>query len=253
VEVLQPFGYHLVNVLLHASNAVLLWLVLRPLELRGAWWAAAVFALHPVSVESVAWITERKNILSGLFYFLTGLAYFRFRPLMNREPARGYDWRYYPLVFALFLCALLSKTVTCSLPAVLLLLVWWKNGRVERRDVLALTPLFILGAALALITIGMEQRAGAVGAEWSLSLVQRCLLAGRALWFYASKLLWPRNLTFLYPHWEIDAGAPWQYVFPLAALSGLVALWSLRSRIGKGPLVAMLFFAGTLVPAKGFL
>ena len=250
---LQPLGYHLVNVLLHALNAVLLWRVLRRLEIPGAWWAAAIFALHPVGVESVAWITERKNVLSGLFYLLAVLAYLRFRPLTAGEPARAPDWRLYWLALGLFVCALFSKTVTCSLPAVLLLLVWWKNGRVERRDVLALAPLFVLGAASGFMTTWMEKHSvGASGAEWALSFVQRCLVAGRALWFYTGKLFWPRHLTFIYPRWEIDASVAWQYLFPVAALVVLIALWLLRSRIGRGPLVAVLFFAGTLVPALGF-
>ena len=250
---LQPLGYHLVNVFLHALNAVLLWRVLRRLEIPGAWWAAAIFALHPVTVESVAWITERKNILSGFFYFLAVLAYLRFRPLTDREAARAPDWRLYWLALGLFVCALFSKTVTCSLPAVLLLLVWWKNGRVERRDVLALAPLFVLGVASGFMTTWMEKHSvGTSGAEWALSFVQRCLVAGRALWFYAAKLFWPYNLTFIYPRWEIDAATWWQYVFPLAALAVLITLWWVRSRIGRGPLVAVLFFAGTLVPALGF-
>ncbi|HUI07690.1 MAG TPA: hypothetical protein VL486_11875 [Verrucomicrobiae bacterium] len=171
---LQPFGYHLVNVLLHAANAVLLWRVLRRLEIAGAWWAAAIFALHPVMVESVAWVTERKNVLSCLFYLLAALAYFRFRPLTNGSVVRARDWRFYPLSLAFFLCALLSKTVTCSLPAVLVLLLWWKGGRIEKRDARALAPLFGLGAALGLMTVWWEERlVGAGGAEWTLSFVQR--------------------------------------------------------------------------------
>ncbi len=249
---LQPLGYHLVNVLLHALNAVLLWSILRRLKIPGSWWAAAIFALHPVCVESVAWVTERKNVLSGLFYFLAVLAYLRFRPLTAGETARTSDWRFYWLALGLFVCALLSKTVTCSLPAVLVLLIWWKTGRLEKRDGLALAPWFVLGAASGLMTRWMERRLGAVGADWEMSIVQRCLVAGRALWFYAGKLFWPRQLTFIYPHWEIDAGAVWQYSFPLAALMVLVALWLLRPRMGKGPLVAVLFFAITLVPALGF-
>ncbi|MGD0651503.1 MAG: tetratricopeptide repeat protein [Verrucomicrobiia bacterium] len=250
---LNPFGFHLVNVLLQAVNAILLWRLLSGLRVPGAWWAAAIFALHPVTVESVAWITERKNVLSCLFYLLALLAYLRFRRLTGEGAARAWHWRFYPLVLVLFLCALLSKTVTCSLPAVLVLLVWWKTGRVEKRDALALLPLFVLGAALGLMTAWTEKhRVGASGAEWALSFVERCLLAGRVLWFYAGKLFWPRELTFIYPRWEIDAGAGWQYLFPLAALVVLIALWLLRSRIGKGPLVAVLCFAGTLVPALGF-
>jgi tetratricopeptide (TPR) repeat protein len=252
---LHPFGYHLVNVLLHALSAILLWRVLRRLKLQGAWWAAAIFALHPIQVESVAWITERKNVLSGVFYFLALLAYFRFRtPKEEAAAVRRRDWRFYRLVIGLFLCALLSKTVTLSLPAVILLLVWWKTGRLEKQDVLELAPLFVMGAGLGLVTAWLEKHhVGASGAEWALSLGQRCLLAGRALWFYAGKLFWPRQLTFIYPRWEIDAGAWWQYVFPVAAVVVLSALWLLRQRIGRGPLVAVLCFAGTLAPALGFM
>ena len=249
---LHPFGYHLVNILLHAINAVLLWRVLQRLEIPGAWWAAAIFALHPVNVESVAWITERKNTLSGLFYLLAALAWLRYRPLTTSESAREPDWRYYWLALALFACALFSKTVTCSLPAVLMLVIWWKTGRLDKRDGLALAPWFGLGILSGLVTRWMEQRAGAHGAYWELSFVQRCLVAGRALWFYAGKLFWPRQFTFVYPRWEIDARAAWQYTFPLAALVVLAALWLLRSRIGRGPLAAVLCFAGTLVPALGF-
>jgi tetratricopeptide (TPR) repeat protein len=201
----------------------------------------------------VAWITELKNVLSGFFYLLALQAYLRFRPLTDRETAWAWGWRYYPLVLVVFLCALLSKTTTCSLPAVLLLLVWWKAGRIERRDILTLAPLFILGVAGGVMTSWMEKHyAGVSGTGWSLSFVQRCLVAGRALWFYARKLFWPRNLTFIYPRWEIDASVAWQYFFPLAAVVVLIALWLLRSRIGRGPLVAVLCFGGTLVPALGF-
>jgi protein O-mannosyl-transferase len=250
---LNPLGYHLVNILLHASNVILLWLVLRRLQIKGAWWAAAIFAVHPVMVESVAWITERKNLLSGLFYLLAVLVYLRFRPLTNGATASTWNWRRYPWVLALFLCALLSKTVTCSLPAALMLLVWWKRGWVEKRDWLALTPLFVLGAGLGLMTAWLEKfQVGANGADWALSFVQRCLLAGRALWFYAGKLVCPYPLSFVYPRWQIEAGNSWAYLFVITALGVVVALWLLRRRIGRGPLVGVLFFAGTLGPALGF-
>jgi tetratricopeptide (TPR) repeat protein len=250
---LRPFGYHAINVLLHALNALLLWMVLQQLEVPCAWLAAAVFAVHPVQVESVAWISELKNLLSTTFYLATVLAFFRFRPLSNEVHEGSPPWRFYWLALALFLCALLSKTVACSLPAVLVLLLWWKKEQVERRDVAVLSPMFLIGITFGLTTAWLEKHhAGARGAEWSLSFLQRCLLAGRALWFYAGKLLWPRPLIFIYPHWEIDPGAWWQYLYPAAALAVLVALWSLRSRIGRGPLVAALCFACTLFPALGF-
>ena len=250
----RPSGYHAVNILLHALNALLLWMVLQQLEVPGAWLAAAIFAVHPVQVESVAWVTELKNLLSTTFYLGALLAFFRFRPLSGATQAGSHPWRYYWLAIALFLCALLSKTVACSLPAVLVLLIWWKRGQVARQDIVVLGPMFLLGITLGLTTAWLEKHhVNASGAEWSLSVLQRCLLAGRVVWFYAGKLLWPHPLIFIYPHWDIDSGAWWQYLFPAAALAVLVALWSLRSRIGSGPLVAALCFVCTLFPALGFI
>jgi tetratricopeptide (TPR) repeat protein len=124
---------------------------------------------------------------------------------------------------------------------------------VARRDVLALAPFFALGIGLGLITVWLEQHAvGATGAAWDLSWLDRCLIAGRALWFYLGKLVWPEPLIFVYPRWKIDAGAAWQVLYPLAALAVGAGLWLLRRRIGRGPLAAWLFFAGTLFPALGF-
>ena len=152
----QPFGYHLVNVLLHALGAVLLWLVLRRLSIPGAWLAAAVFALHPVHAESVVWITERKNVLSGVFYLSALLCYARFGNLGGASPAKAFSWRWYLPALGLFLCALLSKTITCTLPAAILLLLWWKRDRLCRRDVSPLLPFFVFGMAMGLVTIWME-------------------------------------------------------------------------------------------------
>ena len=249
----QPFGYHLVNVLLHALNAILLWRVLRRLEVPGAWWAAAIFALHPVEVESAAWITELKNVFSGMFSLLSVSAFLRFRPLAAAEPPAHGDWRFYPVATLLFIGALLSKTAVCCLPVAILVLIWWKQNRITKRDVLALIPWFAASLTLGLITVRVEHNpANASVTSLPLSIVQRCLLAGRVLWFYAGKLFWPRQFTFVYPRWEIDAGAPWQYLFPVAALAVVIALWCLRRRIGRGPLVAVLCFAVMLSPVLGF-
>jgi tetratricopeptide (TPR) repeat protein len=264
---LHPFGYHLVNVVLHAFNVILLLLVLRYLRVPGAWLAAALFALHPVHVESVAWITERKNVLSGFFYLASALAYFRFANVTGdlADTTASSDthlltsdksprsWGYYVLSLFLFLCALLSKTVTSSLPAAILLVLWWKRGRICRSDILTLIPYFVVGALFGLTTVWLEKyHVGAQGEEWALSFLDRLLVAGRALWFYAGKLVWPYELTFIYPRWQIDAGVWWQYLFPVAAMAVIFTLWLLRQRLGKGPLVAVLFFAGTLFPALGF-
>jgi protein O-mannosyl-transferase len=246
---LNPTGYHFVNVLLHAAGAVLLWRILSLLQLRGAWLAAALFALHPVQVESVAWITERKNVLSGVFYFAAALVYLRAALSPKGRVSAGR----YAAFLLLFLCALLSKTVTCTLPAALLLVLWWKRGRLRWKDILPLGPLFLLGMASGLLTAWMEKgHVGAVGEDWNLSFLDRCLIAGRVICFYATKLVWPHPLIFTYPRWQIDATAWWQYLYPLAVVAAIVGFWLSRRRLGRGPLVALLFFAGTLFPALGF-
>jgi tetratricopeptide (TPR) repeat protein len=250
---LDPIGYHWVNVGLHALNALLLWVILLRLSVPGAWLAAAIFAIHPVHVESVAWITERKNVLSGFFYLAALLAYLRFALGDGSTRATGSRWGWYILSLILFLAALLSKTIACSLPAALFLLLWWQRGRLAWRDVVPLVPFFAVGIGLGLTTVWMEKVVlGVRGWEFDLSLGERCLIAGRALWFYTSKLLWPQQLTFIYPRWHIDTGVWWQYLFPIAALLVAGVLWAQRRRWGSGPLVGVLFFAGTLVPALGF-
>jgi len=251
---LNPVGYHLINVLLHAIAALLLWQVLRRLPAPGAWLAAVIFALHPVEVESVAWVTERKNVLSAVFYFAAALAYLRFVAWEKPGSPNRLLWSWYLGALVLFLAALLSKTVTCSLPAVLLLVCWWKKGRVQRSDIIPLLPFFVVGVALGLMTAWIEKyNVGAQGADWSLTFADRCLIAGRALWFYAGKLVWPAHLTFIYPRWKIEPAVWWQWLFPVAAVGVVAGLWLGRRRIGKAPLVAVLFFAGTLGPALGFV
>jgi tetratricopeptide (TPR) repeat protein len=250
---LNATGYHVVNILLHALGAILLWRVLIRLSVPGAWLAAAVFALHPVQVESVAWITERKNVLSGVFYFASALAYLHFAlPGDDGERPRR-KGPYYALSLMLFLCALCSKTVTCSLPAALLLVLWWKRHRPPWRDAAMLAPFLVCGLAFGILTAAMERyRVGAIGEEWNLSFVERALIAGRALWFYASKLAFPVDLAFIYPRWQINPAAWQQYVYPVAAMAVPVALWLARHKIGTGPLVGVLVFGGTLFPALGF-
>ncbi len=246
----EPAGYHWVNILLHALSAVLLWRVLTLLLPESprivAWVAAVIFALHPVHVESVAWITERKNVLSGVLYLSAALCYLRWA-LAKEKRSR---WLY-ALSLLLFLGALLSKTVAASLPAALLLVLWWKRGRVTVSDIRPTAPFFALGAGLGLLTVWIEKHyVGAAGAAWDFTFLDRCVIAGRALWFYLGKLLWPAQLTFIYPRWEIGGG--WRLLFPAAAVAAVIVLWLLRRRLGRGPLVAALFFCGTLFPALGF-
>ncbi len=251
----RPPGFHLVNILIHAASAVLLWRLLRRLSVPGAWLAAAIFALHPVQVESVAWVTERKNVLSGLFYLASLHAFLGFFKLSDagRSGERGSRTGLYGIGFALFLAAMLSKTVCASLPVVVGLLIWWKRGRVTRPELLALAPVAAVGATLGLLTAWLEKHhVGAEGAEWGLTAVERSLVAGRALWFYAAKLLWPVDLTFVYPRWQVDPGAFRQYLYPAAAVGAVAVLWALRHRIGRGPVTAVACFVIVLFPALGF-
>ncbi len=249
---MEPGGYHVTNVLFHAANALLLWRVLVRLSLPGAWLAAAIFALHPVEVETAAWIAERKNLLSTFFYLLAMLAYFRFEQ-PDRERTHGADPRWYWTAFGLFLAALLSKTVAFSLPAAIALIFWWKRGRLSWRSLRPLTGFLVVGVAFGALTAWMEKNVvGATGPGWDFTPLDRILIAGRAVWFYLGKLLWPASLSFSYPRWTIDASQAWQYLFPLAAATVLVLTWALRDRIGRGPLTAWLFFGGTLFPALGF-
>lgn len=253
---LQPRGYHAVNMLLHAMAVLLAWRLLARLAVPGAWLAAALFAVHPVEVESVAWVSERKNLLSCCFALGSLLAYFRFAPPEKLSPDRAAPsrrWGFYALALALFAAALLSKSVTASVPAVVLVIVWWKRGRLAWSDFAPLVPFFAVGLAMAGLTVYMEEHyVGARGDDFNFSIAERVLIAGRALWFYAAKLVWPQPLIFYYPQWKLDASAWWQYVFPLGALAVLVALWLERESIGRGPLAAALIFAGVLTPALGF-
>jgi protein O-mannosyl-transferase len=239
-------GYHIVSICLHALASWLVVIVLRRLAVPGATIAAVIFALHPVQVESVAWITELKNTLSGVLYFAAAIAYLRFDQWRDR--------RMYAAAFVLFVLALLTKSVTASLPAAILVVFWWQRGRLAwKQDVQPLVPFFAIGVMAGVFTAWMERTIlGAHGTEYQFSLIERALIAGRAIWFYLAKLLWPAELTFIYPKWRITHSDPVQYLYPLAAVALFAALWALRSRT-RAPLAAMLFFAGTLFPALGFL
>lgn len=249
---LNPFVFHLDNVLLHAGNAILFWLILRLLAVPGAWVAAALFALHPVHVESVAWISERKNVLSGFFCLLAVWSFLRFSLAGNEaSPRRPGIYRGLSLFF--FICAMLAKPMTMAVAAVLPLLVWWRRGTLTGDDVRAAGPYFALAAPMAAVTIWVQAAlVGAQGESFHLSLGQRVILAGRVPWFYAGKLLWPRELTFAYERWVLDAGAWRDYRHAVGAVAVLVSLFLLRRRLGAGPLVAVLAFVAMLTPALGF-
>jgi tetratricopeptide (TPR) repeat protein len=245
----NPLGYHIVNIILHAINAVLVWMILRRLSVPGSWLAGAIFALHPVNVESVAWITERKNVVSTLFYLLAILAWMRFTSKSTVRP-----WRYYGLAIGAHALALFAKTTACSLPVALVLVLWLQEQKVDRRRWLQVTPFVAMGLAMGILSIWWEHnRIGTTGAEFALTYPQRVLIASRALWFYLGKLLWPAKLTFSYPRWTIDPANPAQYGWLVACLVAGATLYAYRKKLGRGPVVAAVWFAATLAPVLGFV
>jgi protein O-mannosyl-transferase len=247
-------GYHAVNVLLHAANCLLLWTILRRLKIPGAWLAAAIFGVHPVHAESVAWVTERKNVLAGVFYLASMLAWLHFDPPEGEESSPPSRRRGYGLSFAFYVAALLSKTVTAALPAALLVLAWYRRGKIRRADLVATLPFFAVGACAGFLTSWMERfYVGASGGNWELGLAERFQVAGRAAWFYLGKLAWPHPLMFIYPRWRPDSWGAAGWAWPVAAAAVLAVLWAMRSRVGRGPLAAMLFFGVTVGPALGFV
>ena len=258
---LSPWPYHLLNVLLHAGSAVLLWQVLRQLNVRGAWLGAALWALHPVMVQSVAWVTELKNTQSGFFYllsvfcFLKSEAAIQGRALSDSPFRQTGEHRF--LLFALslsfFILATLSKPSVVMVPVVLFLCIWWRAGRPHWHDVLALAP-FVLISALASVWTIFEQKfhAGATGAEWEQTWPDRLIIAGRAIWFYLAKLIWPHPLIFIYPRWEIDSSQLTAYLPLLAALTGLVVLWLNCAKWSRAVFFAVAYYVVSLFPVLGF-
>jgi len=251
-------GYHLANILIHGTSACILVLILRRLSVAGAWLAGVVFALHPVCVESVAWISEQKNTLSTLFYLLSALVYLRREDEMGPAFARfasfgGRPGAYF-LALVLYIAAILSKSMAATLPAALLVILWWRHGGLSwKREIIPLIPWFVLLAGSGLFTGWVERTyIGAQGSDFAFSPIDRVLIAGRAAWFYLGKLVWPTHLIFIYPRWQINAREWWQYLFPAGALGLTALLWSLRRR-WRGPLAAWLFFVGALFPILGFL
>lgn len=239
----SPTGYHIVNVLIHFANTVLLWRLLARLAVPGAWFVAAVFAVHPLHTESVAWIMARKDMLATLFCLMAFFMWLRFVEL----PSRGR----YAGALLLFTAAMLSKSVVVVFPATLLILQWWKEGHLTRAYLLRAAPFFFVGLAIAIGDMLFYQDVQPLSLGYSVA--ERVLIAAHALWFYLGKLLWPVDLAIIYPHWDVNVADPlgWLYVMAAVAVAGV--LWFLRDRIGRGPLACALFFAVMLFPTLGFI
>ncbi len=245
-----PAGYHTVNLLLHSGVTLLLWRLLRRLAVPGAWVAAAVFAVHPLHVESVAWVIGRKDLLAALLYLSAALGYIRFVEACPGRPGDG-RWGRYLLALPLFVLSLLSKSVVVTLPAALLIWHWWKQGHVTRTDVARVAPFVLVGLGVTVTDWMFYKSLEDVSFDYS--WIERVQIAAHALWFYVGKLVWPTELAIIYPHWYVSAGDPLAWGYVLAAGAVAAALWFSRRRIGRGPLAGALFFAVTLSPTLGFV
>lgn len=260
---LNPLPYHLLTLLFHGMNALLLWWILRRLAIPGAWLAAILFALHPVQVESVAWATELKNTQSALFYLFGIFCFLQFlgdaagttsvEPSDANSPRLPRRWVFYALSLLLFACALLSKPSTVMLPVVLLLLIAWREGRWTWSRIAATVPFFLLSALSSAWTVWEQKyHSNARGAEWSETLIERALNAGAVVWFYLGKLVWPHPLVFIYPRWTIDAKSPLWYLPGLALIAVAALLLWKRRTWGRPFLFAGAYFVALLFPVLGF-
>jgi tetratricopeptide (TPR) repeat protein len=240
-------GYHTVNILLHVMNVLLVWRVLKSLGLGGALLGALLFAVHPVNVESVAWISELKNTLSLLFFLLACLAWLRFR---QEAGGRGI----YALALIYFLAALLSKTTAVVFPVFMLGLAWWRDGGITRRDVRLSLPFFVLALGMGLLLIWfLPHRYPSEDLIREAGLIPRVAGAGLASWFYVGKVIFPKDLCLVYPHWGLDIRNPLVLLPMVALLGAFVLLWLRRSGWGRPLLMGVGFFWISLLPALGII
>jgi protein O-mannosyl-transferase len=245
---LNPTGYHWVNLLFHVANALLIWGVLARLKVRGSWLAAAIFALHPVEVESVAWISELKNVLMGFFFLLTVLVWIEY---VDSERKRRSIFYFAALL--LFLLALAAKSTACTLPAALLLILWWKKQPITPKAIFEIVPFLLLAVGVGLIAVWWEKYHQGTRVLVSLAPLERLLIASRAIWFYLSKIFWPSNLTFIYPQWNIKVADPIAYLWLILTAVATGLIFYLRRFFARSIEIAALFFVATLSPLLGFI
>jgi len=246
----QPLPFHLVNVLMHGANAILLWRVLRSLQVPGAWLGAALWAVHPVQVESVAWIAEMKNTQSGLFFLLSILFFVKWQKSRTLQDQGGDGWNYgVTMLFAAM--AMASKSSTVILPAVFCLCTWWIEGRWKWDVLVKIAPVFLMSivtTAVSMTAFKLEPTTDPLTMRsWPVRLID----SGEAIWFYLGKLLWPHPLSIVYPQWQIDYGK-WTAWLPLVAvILFLLVLWLRREAWARPCFFAFAYFLVALFPLLG--
>ncbi len=267
---MNPTGYHVTNMLLHIVEALLIWVILRKLSIPGAFLAAMIFALHPVNVESVAWIAQRKNMMSMLFFLLSILWYLKAdmpTAIAGTAPARSREepWEpeksisplstlhsplYYWLSLAAFVLAMLSKASAVVLPVLLLGIVWWLRS-LTRRNLLRIAPFFLLAVVLTVVNIWFQTHGKDIEIR-NAGFAERLLGAGCVVWFYLYKALLPFDLAFIYPPWHVQVGDALWWLPLLAAFIVTAVLWRYRKGWSRPLLFAWGFFCVSLVPVMGF-
>jgi protein O-mannosyl-transferase len=249
---LNPLPYHLVNVLLHGLNAVVLWRVLLRLHVGGAWLGAALWAAHPVGVESVAWITEMKNTESGLLFLLSILFFLTWLEANYIRKPAGLSYAL-SLLFAGL--AMASKSSTVILPVILCLCAWWLEERWSWRKLARTIPIFLMacaGSALSIWTQGL-QLARDSGPQWVRTWPERLAAAGDGVWFYLGKLLWPHPIITIYSRWKIDAGQWVSFLPLLVVIVVLFVFWMNRERWSRACFFAFAYFIAALIPVVGLI
>lgn len=241
---LSPLAMHIENVLLHALNALLFGTLLRRLSLPGATVAALVFLVHPVHVESVAWLVERKNTLSAAFYLAAAHGWLGWLEDGERRHLRRAQ--------LLFAAALLAKTATLMLPLGLFALAWWR-GADRRRTLRALAPFVALSLLAAVMTIVMERGEGAVGHDWALTIGERIALLGQVTGFYLDKLLLPWLLSFVYAKWDLAAASFVGWLPTIVLLAALGSALRVRRRALLAIGIALWLFVANLLPVSGLV
>jgi tetratricopeptide (TPR) repeat protein len=248
----DPLGYHVTNLVLHIGSALLVWRLLGKLGLRLAWLGGLIFAMHPLQVESVAWISELKNTLSLPPFLLAMGAYLDF-------DARG-QRRDYWLALALFVVALLAKTTMIMFPFVILLHAWWKYGRVTRRDVVRSEPFFVVSLLFGLATLWERHQHGidantlaAMATAHPVGFLDRMVLTGLVIWFAIAKFVWPAGISLTYPLWKFEAASLLFYVPWLALAAWLFWCWQRRTAWGRSALLGSGFFLLNMVTPVAFL
>ncbi len=249
---MNPTGYRVTNLVLHIVSCLLIWLILHKLSIPGAFWAALLFAVHPVNVESVAWIAQRKNLMAMLFFLLSILCYLQAEmpssPLQNRLYRSGAGYFYW-LSLGAFVLAMLSKGSVAVLPLLLLEIVWWLRP-LTRWDLMRIVPFVVFAVVLTGVNIWFQTHGQDVVIRTA-SFWERVLGAGGVVWFYLYKALLPINLVFVYPQWHIQAGNLLWWLPLMAAVIVTAVLWWYRQSWSRLFLFTWGFFCVSLLPVMG--